>query len=145
MRVSWGTGIALAYALFAAATTGFVVFAMQRPVDLVSPDYYARSLREDERLVAIANVSRLGAAFNVTAERDAVTVTIPIGLGPPEGSITLYRASNAQDDRVIPLRTTSAGQQRISLSQLPRGQWTLQVEWTGDGRSFYYEQPVTVP
>lgn len=45
IRLHWGTGIALAYTTFALATIGFVVFAMQRPVDLVSADYYADALR----------------------------------------------------------------------------------------------------
>jgi hypothetical protein len=39
MKWNWGTAIAATYVVFAAATIGFVVFAMQLPVLLVRPDY----------------------------------------------------------------------------------------------------------
>ena len=56
-RVSWGTGIALTYAVFALATSGFVAFAMGRRVDLVSTDYYERSLELERRLNAKRNAA----------------------------------------------------------------------------------------
>ena len=54
MRITfnWGTGIAAVYTVFALATTGFVTFAMSQRVDLVSSDYYAQSLRQDQRIAA---------------------------------------------------------------------------------------------
>ena len=36
---------------------GFVVFAMNRPADLVSADYYERSLQQDARIAATENAS----------------------------------------------------------------------------------------
>ena len=65
MKLNWGTGIAGVYIAFALATTGFVSFAMGRPVDLVQPDYYAQALRQDERMEAIANADRLGTAATI--------------------------------------------------------------------------------
>ena len=40
LRLNWAVGIVASYVVFAAGTTGFVLYAMHRPVDLVSADYY---------------------------------------------------------------------------------------------------------
>ena len=60
MTFNWGTGIALVYTAFALATSAFVAFAIERHVDLVSPDYYARSLQLDRRMAAERGAAELG-------------------------------------------------------------------------------------
>ena len=78
MKWNWGTGIAATYIMFAAATSGFVVFAMSRPVSLVTPDYYAESLREDQLMAARANAQRLGSAVSIAMEgRGVVRLAVP--------------------------------------------------------------------
>jgi hypothetical protein len=59
MRVNWGTAIALVYAIFASGTVGFVAFALQHPVQLVSEDYYGESLAHDSKRAAIENAGQL--------------------------------------------------------------------------------------
>ena len=49
MTFNWGTGMAAIYALFVVSTVAFVTFAMRRPVALVRADYYAESLRQDQK------------------------------------------------------------------------------------------------
>ena len=78
MRVNWGTGIATAYVIFATATSGFVAFAMSRPVSLVSRDYYAESLREDQHLAARRNAAALGSGVAVTWDgHDRLEISVP--------------------------------------------------------------------
>ena len=61
----WGTRIALVYVLFASGTITMVAIAMRQPVDLVSPDYYERSLAVDARAVALANAAANSRPSNV--------------------------------------------------------------------------------
>ena len=78
MKWNWGTGIAATYIAFASATIGFVVFAMNRPVSLVRPDYYAQSLREDQQIAARTNARRLGATVSIASEGpDVIRLSIP--------------------------------------------------------------------
>ena len=76
VRVSWGTGIALTYALFALATSGFVAFAMGRRVDLVSSDYYERSLQLERRLTATRNAVAIGDAVMLEQKPGALAITL---------------------------------------------------------------------
>lgn len=143
-RLNWGTGIAAVYAVFAASTLGFVGFAMSRPVDLVSPDYYQRSLRQDQRMEAIDNARRLGPALSVTVEPATQRLSVTLPGTAPSGSLTLYRPSDASSDRRLPL-ALSNGRQSVDTAGMAAGHWVVQLDWTADGRSFYYETPVLLP
>jgi len=146
MKISftWGTALALVYAAFATATMAFVVFALRRPVDLVSADYYAQSLRQDRQMDAERNTRGLGDAASVVQTGDrSLVVSLPAAAAAgARGTVTLYRASDASADRVVALATDAAGRQRIGLDGLRAGQWSVRVRWTAGGRDFYLEHRV---
>lgn len=144
LHMNWGMGVAAVYIAFAAATMGVVVFALRRPVDLVSADYYAQSLRQDQQMEAVRNTRELrdGASVVQTGAR-LVVVALPAAQAPSaRGTVTLYRASDASADRVFDLKTDASGRQRVSLEALQAGVWSVRVRWNAGGRDFYLEQGV---
>ena len=147
IKLNWGTGIALVYAVFAAATTGFVTFAMSRTVDLVSDDYYAQALHQDERMQAERNTQALQPAPSVTRPGPgAIVLSLPRAhAATASGTITWYRPSDSSADRVETLGVESDGRQEVSLAALARGRWLLQVRWSAEGRAYYFEEAVIVP
>jgi nitrogen fixation protein FixH len=149
MRISlnWGTGIAMVYTAFAAATTGFVAFAMSRSVDLVSADYYAQSLQQDQRMEAERNTSALGREPSIAwSGARSIVLSLPEAHATTAaGTITMYRPSDAAADRTFTLAIDAAGVQQIPLDALARGRWLLQVRWSAEGRTYYFEEPVIVP
>lgn len=145
MQLNWGTAIAGVYTTFALATAGFVTFAMGRPVDLVQPDYYAQSLRQDERMEALANADRLGAAAGMVLTDHTLEVVLPsTHRVTAKGTITLYRPSNASADRKIDLALDAAGRQRMSLDDAAPGLWIVQIAWTAQGRDYYLERRINL-
>jgi hypothetical protein len=144
MRWNWGAGVAAAYIAFAAATAGFVAFAMQRPVSLVRPDYYAESLRTDQQIAARANARALGASVSVAQQHAReIRVMIPRSHATSaRGSILLYRPSDSAADRTFALAPDAAGAQRLRLQDLAAGHWLIKVQWTSSGRAYAVEQPV---
>ena len=146
MTLNWGTASAVAYLTFAAATTGFVAFAMSRPVLLVRSDYYADSLKEDQHLAARRNALSLGAAVDVTTNgRDRIHITIPPDQAvEARGVVTLYRASDPAADRTFALTVDRLGGQDLSVDQIVRGTWLVQVRWAAGGRDYYIEQAVVL-
>jgi nitrogen fixation protein FixH len=143
-RINWGTGIAMTYTAFALATSGVVAFAMTRRVDLVSPDYYARSLQQDRHMAAVRNAAGLRPAPAIvqTGARSIVVRVTGGRAADTRGAITLYRASDAAADRELPLAMDDGEEQRVSLAGLDPGHWIVKVRWSSGGREYYVEQPV---
>ena len=143
---NWGTGIALTYTAFALATSAFVAFAVERHVDLVSADYYARSLQLDRRIAAERNAAELGDRVIVaqTAPRTALVALPADQKSAAAGTITLYRASDASADRHMPIVLDAAARQDISLAGMLTGRWLLQVEWSARGRDYFVEREIFV-
>lgn len=143
MKWNWGAGIAVTYTVFALATSGFVAFAMSRPVSLVRPDYYEESLREDQQMAAQANARQLGANVSIaTAASGVIRVSVPSVQAT--GTITLYRASDSAADRTFTFAPDAHGVQELRLPQLAAGHWVVQLRWIAQGRSYYFEQPVVL-
>jgi hypothetical protein len=141
-RLHWGIAIAAVYTLFAASTMGFVFFALSQPVQLVSADYYERSLTHDARRAAITHADALGPRLRVEAApgAEAIAVVLPAEQAPvARGSVTLYRPSDASADRTFPLAVDRDGRQRIPLAGLAMGRWLVRVEWTAAGVAYYRE------
>jgi len=145
MKWNWGVSVAAAYTTFAAATSGFVAFAMTRPVSLVRPDYYAESLREDQQIAARLNARRLGPTVSIVVESPGIRVTVPTTAPVSRGSVTFYRASNAAADRTFAFSPDARGTQVLSVPQLERGHWIVKLEWTAAGRDYYLERPIVLP
>lgn len=158
MRINWGVAITGVYITFAAATLSFVVFAVGRPVELVSADYYEQSLKHDAHRLAIANAEALGDAVRIAAAEDAPAIDIAIGM-PVEmprsmpvsdirvvtGTVTLYRPSDRTADRVAPLSLDHEGRQRIRVDGVAHGRWTVKLAWRAGQQDFYRERIVWLP
>jgi hypothetical protein len=144
MGVNWGTAITVVYVTFASGTVGFVAFALQHPVQLVSENYYGDSLAHDAKRAAIENAARLPAAV-LAADGEDVVVAVPVEQrADAQGELRLYRPSDAAADRAWALTLDAEGTQRVSTRDLARGRWIAQLSWTSGSRRFYRELPVVV-
>src|SRR5215471_16964354 len=126
IRWHWGIGIALVYAAFAAGTTGVALFAMRQRVDLVSTDYYERSLAHDAHVAAVERARALGDGVQVrvaTTDRSVDVLWHAPRDAAITGTVTLYRASDAPADRVIPIVRGADGGMRIPIADLAPGHW----------------------
>lgn len=148
MRLNWGHAITAVYTCFAVGTMSFVVFAVHHPADLVSTDYYAKSLEHDRHAEAVARGSALGDRVSAQVnERGELVLVLPgtEGANEIQGRATLYRASNASEDRTWSLALDRDGRQILPTAGLSSGRWLLQLEWRSGGVAFYAERPVTLP
>lgn len=142
-RLHWGAAIAIVYSVFALSTAGFVAFALRQPVDLVSADYYARSLQQDERMAALRRADALSPAIACDVAADGRTLVVRAPREAREaaaGTLTLYRPSNGGADRTIPLKTEADGAWRAPLDGLARGRWMVQIDWRAGGVHYRHER-----
>ena len=149
MRMNWGHGIATVYAIFAAATVWFVMFAVGHPAELVSADYYAQSLAHDGRQAAAGRAAAVAGQISARVREDgqALVVSLPSigGAERARGNVRLYRPARANDDRAWPLALDAQGHQTVLTAGLPSGRWIMQLDWRIDDVDFYAERPVMLP
>lgn len=148
LRLNWGHGIALVYVTFAAGTLTMVGIASSNHVELVSDDYYARSLRVDEQMAETERGRRSDIRIDVVPSKTGAILQIawPADTtAEARGSLTLYRASMASADRTIPVQPRAGTLERVPLSGLAPGRWNLQVQWTSAGHGHYVARSVVSP
>ena len=145
-ELNWGFGVTAGYVVFASATLAFVIFATRQPIDLVSADYYAQGLQQDQRADAVENVRSLGNQMDIRrASPRQLMLTLPADhVASATGQITLYRPSDARADRALALAVDAQGHQTLALDGLAAGRWTVKVEWTAGGRHYYYETSLQI-
>lgn len=148
IRLNWGGAIGLVYGTFVIATLSFVAFALGRPVELVSADYYSRSLTHDQRIDAARGGDALAREVGVVLAGDplSVVVTLPRAhASDASGALTFYRPSSAGSDVVVPIALDASGVQRVEAGRLAAGRWILKMEWTAGGVRYYREQGLRLP
>jgi hypothetical protein len=133
LRISWGTGIFIAFALFMAFIL-FFVFTVQSDSsydnELVVEDYYKQERVLQERLDKEQNAAGLQHKLQIINTQDAVKIIFPEEFDPKliQGKVSLYRPSAQQLDFEIPI-SLSAPYLLIPKSGLAGGRWDIIVEW----------------
>lgn len=138
-KTLWPYGVAAAYIAFALAMAGLVVFAVRRPSDLVSKDYYRQEIEHQQRIEAERRAIADPDAPTVAVDARSCTVSFP-GAAPTSGSLTFYRPSDAKLDRTIPLALDANGQQAVDLAGFQPGLWRLRLEWKRNSETYYLEE-----
>jgi nitrogen fixation protein FixH len=139
-RMSWSTGILIAFALFGAGLGVMIWIALSSPTDLVSDDYYQRGLAYEGRIQSTRRADA-GEPVEIKGKAGGVTIAIPgsARTGEAQGTVTLYRPSDRTMDFTQALSLDSAGVMRIESSRLQPGLWKVQVDWMAGGVAYYEE------
>ena len=113
MKCSWGTGIAIVYALFVLGMLGAVFASRRHDPGLVQKDYYSLDLNYQDRLDRKQNAALLGDRLRIgyEAPQGVIAIQFPPELGArPAGSNCSARLRCPTIARSISRRT-------------PEGEW----------------------
>lgn len=139
----WGWRIAIVYTLFAAATLGFVFFALSQDVDLVREDYYQYSLDHDQRMQARAAAKAQPEAM-LEFHEGTIHIHVPAAHAQATGTVTLYRPATTGDDRSIPLHVSEGAMMTIPTTNMSPGKWVVTVSWSHADTAFEMERTIEV-
>lgn len=141
---NWGVGIAVVYTGFVLIRLGVVIFSETQGVELVTPDYYDREIRYDERMEEIRNTESLPEKPAVKIEDRTLYIQMPsvLDFRQIQGAVIFYRPSDKRADRVFRLTPDDTGVQRIDLNEISTGYWKIQLMWQHQGNKYYQEFPV---
>jgi hypothetical protein len=144
----WPLGILIAMLTFMGSIVLAVTIMFNNEVPLVSDDYYKQEIAYQSRIdkeTRVADHARQPSMSYLKAT-DAMEITLP-NFQPSartEGKLTFFRPSNPSKDFILDFVPTDSGTQYIDLSKVDAGLWVVQLDWTEDGESYYYEQKLTL-
>jgi len=118
---------------------------------LTLPNGLRVQLAEDHRAPLVAIIIRYPVGpLHDPADGRGLGSGLVVSLPPAQadaarGTVTLYRASHAAADRIVPLALDVRGEQRVPVAGLESGRWIVKLAWQVQGRRYYREEAVQVP
>jgi nitrogen fixation protein FixH len=135
----WPVGIIVAYLIFMGGTLGFVFNTFTVKNDLVTDNYYEKTLVFHEQIQAESNALSLQNPLRWEMASASITLFYPAELldAGIQGQIVMYRPSDASLDFSVPVRFDSEGTQVLQLDHLQRGVWKMEVSWMSGDMAYY--------
>lgn len=146
MKLSWGTGIVIVFAVFFIVVLGTVAFTTTVDVNLVADDYYERELKHQDLIEKVKRTNELPEHMQIKVIGNAVELTYPKMFKPyeVEGSIHFYRPADGKKDFFVPIELDAEMKQLISTNNIDKGVWKLKIDWKGKNIEYYNEQIVKI-
>jgi nitrogen fixation protein FixH len=148
MKMNWGTGIVIAFALFMAFIL-FFVFRVQSDSkydnELVVEDYYKQERVLQAQLDKEQNAAALQHKLTVEETPEAVKIIFPEGfdINNIQGKVSLYRPSDSKLDFEIPI-SLSAPYLLIPKKDLAGGRWDMTIDWQYNGKGYLSKEMLTL-
>ena len=148
MKINWGTGIVIAFALFMTFILYFV-FKVQSDSkydnELVVEEYYKHDVHFGDEMVRIQNAHDLARKPIITKTTEGITIVFPDVFVPKniKGNVSLYRPSNKKLDFEIPI-SLSNPTLLIPKKSLVGGRWDINMEWQYDGKSYLTKETIYI-
>lgn len=146
MKINWGTGIVIAFALFMSFIL-FFVFRVQSNSkydnELVVEKYYLKEQTFERDLEQQNNALNLKEKVQFAKTREGVTITFPksFDFAKINGKVSLYRPSSQQLDFEIPI-SLSSPHLLIPKSSLADGRWDIIINWNCDGVGYISKETI---
>ncbi len=146
MKLHWGTGVVIAFLVFAAGILTMVSISMNREVDLVSDDYYQQELRHQDQIESAKRSNMLAEQPRIGVSNSAVTLKLPsmFSASGTTGTLTFYRPADRKKDFIVPLRLDSSNSQIVTSASLQKGLWRVKVRWIHQNQTYYHEEPIVI-
>src|SRR3954471_5698610 len=143
--MTWGNKLLLVFVGFAFLIGTLVYKCMQQNFELVSKDYYNDELRYQEKIDGVNNANKLS-SIQIAQTSEEVSIQLPKELNglATIGQAWFYCATNASNDRRIPLAINENGIIKIDKGKLARTNYQVKVSWQTGSDKFYNEQSLKV-
>jgi hypothetical protein len=148
MKINWGTGIVIAFALFMSFILYFVFKVQSNSKydnELVVEEYYKHDAKFGEEMLRIQNAQDLKLKPIITVNSDTISIEFPSVFIPKDikGKVSLYRPSNKKLDFEIPI-SLSSSTLLIPKKSLVGGRWDINMEWQYNEKSYLTKEVVYI-
>lgn len=148
MKINWGTGIVIAFALFMSFILYFVFEVQSNSKydnDLVVEEYYKHDSHFQEEMGRIQNAHDLQQKPSITYTEKGVNVVFPASfeVNDVKGNVLLYRPSNKKFDFNTQIALTNSALV-IPSTKLVKGRWDVNMEWQYKGKKYLSKEVIYV-
>jgi nitrogen fixation protein FixH len=143
MRISWPTGIIIAFTLFCSFMIGFTVYSVRNQNELVDRDYYTQELKYQEVINHKNNLEALEEKVQLTQEPEGLWFELPELLQQADsGTVDFYRPNDQRRDFEISWDAFRAAGFRVSTDELGTGKWVITLKAYKGGTGYFSEHRV---
>lgn len=148
MKINWGTGIAIAIALFMSFILYFVLKVQSNSKydnELVVEEYYKHDAKFGEEMARVQNAQDLKQKPIISNDSNGVTIVFPVTFIPNKikGTVAFYRSSNKKFDFNVPI-ILSDSSLNIPKTRLLGGRWEINMEWQYDGKEYLTKESIYI-
>lgn len=148
VKINWGTGIVIAFALFMTFIL-FFVFLVQSDSkydnELVLENYYQYETGLQKELNKEEKAANLSEKVVIESVEEGIVIRFPGNFDHEKikGKVSLYRPSSQKLDFEIPISLSSSNL-LIPKSDLAGGRWDILVDWQWEKEEYLDKESVTV-
>lgn len=148
MKINWGTGIVIAFALFISFILYFIIKVQSNPKydnELVVEEYYKHDAKFGDEMIRIQNAQDLKQKPLISNTSQGIDIVFPDVFIPKEikGKVSFYRPSNKKFDFDIPI-SLSGSTLYVPKEKLLGGRWDINMEWQYDGKLYLTKETIYV-
>ncbi len=149
MKINWGTGIVIAFALFMTFILYFVFEVQSNSKydnDLVVEEYYKHDSHFQEEMARIQNAHDLQQKPSIVYDNgEGVKIAFPAQFESDKikGNVLLYRPSNKKFDFNTSIALTNSALV-IPQNKLIKGRWDINMEWQYAGKKYLTKEVIYV-
>lgn len=148
MKINWGTGIVIAFALFMSFILYFVFEVQSNSKydnDLVVEEYYKHDSHFQDEMARIQNAHDLQQRPSITYTEKGIKIAFPATFENDKikGNVLLYRPSNKKFDFDTQIALTNYSL-LIPQKKLIKGRWDVNMEWEYKGTKYLSKEVIYV-
>lgn len=141
--MNWGVKILLTLITIVVATVSVGIYMVSQDTDSLEEEgYYEKGLNYESVIAHKRNVEANDVQPTITVKNNYIEFQFKEGNN--EGEIFLKRASNQKLDKVVPFKSNGL-KYTLSLKDFEKGAWEIQINWTSNKVSYYYEKRIFRP
>jgi hypothetical protein len=142
--MNWGKSIVLAFVLFAIFIGVLVTVCVRQDISLVTRDYYKEDLDYQSQMDRERNTEQLSEKPKIElVDNHSIRVAFDFSKFDT-GKLVLYSPSDIRQDKTFNLETTSSPFQIFALGSLKKGNYTIKMIWSSNGKEFYFEKSIYI-
>lgn len=145
MKINWGTGIVIAFALFMSFILYFVIksAAPENRYFFDEEDYYKSSLKYQEVIDKLEKTKTLSTKVKITKSETGFILEFPKEINEnATGSVSFLRPSTKVLDFEIPL-TIIDNKMSITHDNLVAGKWKITINFKSNSEEYLVKRFVT--